>query len=237
MGGTEGPYTVVHDFDTQVEYVINRHTSNCTVTSLSDGNLVDFDQIMDEEEGDVKLISPRQFFLLGDEFNYTYEGVTTVRGAKVDAWVSVNNFEHFSRNSNLTDIIVEFFFTRPEYSLSSIHSAGEKAVPWAIKLSGVIINFTDTKPVSRKISFEVDIFDFSTNEPSYDIYDVSVCLSDDDVYTLVVFFNLPLEGIDLTMLRTNIRSSIIAYTNLKPLQVNNIQVSVCVCVSGGGGGS
>ena len=152
------------------------------------------------------------------------------RGVKVDAWVSVRDFERFGRSSNLTNGIIDLFFTRPEYSLSSLHSAREAVVPWSIRLRGIITYFNNTKPLSQNILLELEIFDFSTSEPSYDVYDVSLCFHDDNVYTLIIMFDVPLEGIDLTMLRTNIRSSIIAYTNLKPLQVNNIQVCVCVCV-------
>lgn len=225
MGGTEAPVVFVHDFDTQVEYLINKHTSNCTVSPLGGGNLLNFDVVIDEVGG-TRLISPRQFFLLGEEFNYTYEGVTTVRGVKVDSWLSVREYESFSDGTNLTNGIVEFFFTSPEYSLSSLHSAGEQVVPWAFKLRGLITYFNKTEPVTQNISLTMNMFDFSTSEPSYDAFDVSVCFSDDDVHTLIIIFNVPLEGIDLTILRTNIRSSIVKYTKLKPIQVNNIRVRV-----------
>lgn len=226
QGGSAGMVTIVHDFNTQIEYIINRHTSSCLTNAIGSSNIVTFDVIDDEEENSNRLLSPRELFLSQDEYNYTYEGVTTMRGVQVDSWLSVREFESFGKTSNLTQGVVELFFTRPEYTLSSVYSSGESIVPWAIRLSGVLsyVNNTSGEIMETDFTMETDVVEFSTREPTYDAFDVSLCFPDSDVHTLIMVFDVGITGLDLGDLRTKIRSSIIGITQLQPLQINNIQV-------------
>jgi len=223
-GGSAGPVTVVHDFNTMTEYIINRHTSTCMPSALGNGSVLSFDVIQDEDQG-TRLFSPRDLFFLQDTFNYTYEGVTNMRGVPVDSWLSVRDFESFSNGANLTGGVVELFFTRPDLNFTSTLSKEQGAIPWAVKIRGVVVYSNGTDIFRSNITMESDMYDFTSNEPSYDAFDVSLCFADTEIHTLVmVFENVSLIGLDLGELRTNLRSSIRRFTNLQPLQINNIQV-------------
>lgn len=220
-GGQPGPYSIVHDFDTQLQYIINRHTSNCTVSTLDKGF---FGDLTKDEGGNPQLRPPNQLFFFRG-LNYTYKGVSTVRGVEVDSWIATSEFIVLSPVLNITNGIYEVFFTRPGYTVSTDRSPGESMVPWRVIVTGTYYLDDDGNITSGNSSFELDYFDFSASEPPYDSFDVSVCASAEESHTVVFVFETPVIGIDFSIFRTNIRKSIVQATKLKPLQVNNIQVS------------
>lgn len=225
-GGDAGPFRVIHDFSTSVAYIQNLHTGNCSVSSLSDTIL--FGDITSDSDGNLDIISPNQFFFLNNEFSYSYEGVSTVRGVMVDSWITSRSMEKLSETVNLTSGTYEAFFTRPGYSVTTDRSAGESIVPWRLMIDGLVSyqNFTDrSQVISANVSYQLDFFDFSSREPPYDAFDVSLCFSAEETAFVVLVFETPRVGIDFGTLRTNIRASIVDYTGLLPLQVANIRVS------------
>ena len=231
--GTRGPYTVIHDVGTSVQYLISTQVVNCSAISLDVVAPYLFD-VTTNDDGSFQLISPRNFFLLGSEFNYSYEGVSNVRGVDVDSWVSVRDFERISGNVNLTDAVYEVFFTRPDWVYTTGYSVNTDPVPWRIRVTGTFSYLNSTNSTVRMdSSFEMDLFDFSTDEPPYDAFDVSSCSAPDDYYTVILIIPGQERGIDFGQLRRNIRTSVTNYTGLRPLQIGNIQVSIAPsqCVS------
>lgn len=225
MGGSAGPISIIHDFDSQLQFIINRHVSSCGVTPLSEsfGRDVIFDG-----DGNAQLTSPSGFFLFGRNLNYSYEGVSTVRGVEVDSWIAIVDSIALDRFSNLTDAVVEVFFTRPEYNISTDRSAGGSRVPWRVNIRGLqsYNGFNTSVSINASnVSYVVDYFDFSTSEPPYDLFDISFCSDADQSHTLGLRFEVPREGIDFSTFRTNLRASLVTATKLRPLQVNNIHVS------------
>lgn len=227
VGGEAGAYQIIHDFDTQVEYIINRYTSTCSSSQL--GTIDSGGDYRTDNMGNEVLLSPSEILYLGNQFDYSYEGVTTVRGVEVDAWISVRNVHQFE-SGNLTDAVFEFFFTRPDYTVSTDRSSGEVSIPWRITIRGTasytLTNFTanTTELVNREVDAVIDFFDFSSMEPPYDAYDVSLCSSEDETHTMVFAFNTSQAGIDFGRFRSNLRAAVVQATGIKPLQVNNIQV-------------
>ena len=224
MGGNAGPVSIIHDFDTQLQYIIYRRVSSCNITALSDSFSGD---VIFDDDGNPQLIPPSRFFLLGRDFNYSYEGVTTVRGVEVDSWIAIVDFLSLSPYSNLTGGAVEVFFTRPGYNISTDRSAGGSQVPWRVNVRGLLTYAYEYFNVSGSmdVDYELDYFDFSASEPPYDAFDVSFCSDPDESLTLGLRFEVPLEGIDFRTFRTNLRASLVDATKLKPVQVNNIHVS------------
>lgn len=224
FGLSAGPFQVVHDFDTQVQYFINRHTSNCSTTPLREGEA---DDIVRDQTGTPHIISPSQLIYRGNDHNYTYEGVTTIRGVGVDSWITVFERMNFSYGAYMTNGVFEVFFTRPEYTVGTDRSPGGVAVPWRLNARGLLntVNATNNVTMSKNVSYIIDFSDFSANEPPYDAFDVSVCFSGDETHTVLLIFNTSRVGIDFNTFRTNLRASIVAATKIKPLQVNNIHVS------------
>ena len=153
--------------------------------------------------------------------------MSTVRGVEVDSWISIRDLQIWNPRVNLTDAIVEVFFTRPQYMINTVHSSGDSIIPWRFKTRGLVSYLNGSEIIKVNISFQMDLFDFSAGEPPYDVFDTSKCLSSDQVYTLILAIKTSNVGIDFLQFRTNLRSSIIGYIpNLKPLQVNNIHVSI-----------
>ena len=227
QGGASGPVSVIHDLSTSVQYVVGKQVISCSAQPLEDLAPYFFD-ITSDDNGTLQLVSPNNIFFLGDEFNYSYEGVSNVRGVDVDSWVSVRDFEKVAGAINLTNTIYEVFFTRPGWVYSTDHSINTDPVPWRIKTTGTVmfLNFTDNSTVSLNSTFELDFFDFSTDEPPFDAFDISSCSVPDDFYTMILILPGQEKGIDFGQLRRNIRTSVANYTGLRPLQVGNIQVSM-----------
>ena len=223
QGGTPGPFSVIHDLSTSVQYFIDRHVINCTATSLEPY----FIDVTTDDDGTLQLVSPNNFFFLGSEFNYSYEGVSNIRGVDVDSWVSIRDFERLTGTINLTDAIYEVFFTRPDWVYTTDRSVNTDPVPWRIIVTGTLSfpNMTDNSTTQFNTTFEMDFFDFSTEEPPYDAFDISSCSAPDDFYTIILIIPGQERGIDFGQLRRNIRMSVSNYTGLRPLQIGNIQVS------------
>lgn len=227
-GGDAAPYKIIHDFDGQLQYVINRHTSSCNITSLSDDNISGADVVLDGE-GNAQIASPGRLFFLNSGLNYSYEGVSTVRGVRVDSWVAiVDDSIPISPSSNLSNGVYEVFFTRPEYNISTDRSEGGNRVIWRTNVRGLLSYSYMNMSGSLNVSYEADFFDFSASEPPFDAFDISSCFDADQTHTVVFTLEVPRQGIDFSTFRTNLRTSLVAATNLKPLQVNNIHVSLGV---------
>ena len=225
-GGTPGPISFIHDFDTQTQYIVGTQILNCTALPLSSGASPYFFDISSDDSGTLQLVSPNNFFFLGNEFNYSYEGVSNIRGVDVDSWVSVRDFEKVAGAVNLTDTIYEVFFTRPGWIYATDRSINTDPVPWRIKTTGMVsfLNFTDNSTVNINGTFQLDFFDFSTSEPNYDSFDISLCSAPEDYHTVLMMIPGQERGLDFGRLRRNIRSSVSNFTGVKPLQIGNIQV-------------
>jgi hypothetical protein len=224
--GTRGPNAVIHDLDTSMQYLINTQVLNCSAIPLEDVAPYLFD-VTTNDDGSFQLISPNDLFLRGSEFNYSYEGVSNVRGVDVDSWVSVRDFERITDNVNLTNAVYEVFFTRPGWVYTTSQSVNTDPVPWRVKITGTFsfLNFTSNATVQMDSMYELDLFDFSTDEPPYDAFDISSCSAPEDFYTMILIIPGQERGIDFGQLRRNIRTSVTNYTGLRPLQIGNIQVS------------
>ena len=212
--------SIIHDLSTSVQYTIYNRLTDCTAHSLEDYAPYLFDVTIDDE-GTFQLVSPNDFFLLGSEFNYSYEGVSNIRGVDVDSWISVRNIEKVAGAINYTDVVYEVFFTRPDWIYTTSRSINTAPVPWRLKLFGT----AHYSEYVSNVSYEMDFFDFSTDEPPYDAFDISSCSAPGDFYTMVLIIPGQERGIDFGQLRRNIRTSVTNYTGLRPLQIGNIQVS------------
>lgn len=222
FGGEPGPATLIHDFNLDVQYFINRRLRSCSVSPIN--TTFGFD-VEVGDDGLPQLKSPSDLFLLSNEFNYSYEGVSNVRGVDVDSWVSIRDFQRFSANSFLTDGLYEVFFTRPEWTVSTLNGNGNRdPVPWRLKVSGVF-NFTVNGTTNvTDLTAVYDLFGFSVEEPSFDAFDTSVCFAPTEYHILTLAVPGNNSGVDLRQLRRNVRLAIADFADIPPLQIGNIQV-------------
>ena len=152
--------------------------------------------------------------------------MSNIRGVDVDSWVSVRDFEKVAGAVNLTNTIYEVFFTRPGWIYATDRSINAVPVPWRIKITGLVSfrNSSDNSTVNLNGTFQLDYFDFSMNEPSYDSFDISLCSGPEEYHTVLMLIPGQEKGLDFGRLRRNIRASVSNYTGVKPLQIGNIQV-------------
>ena len=222
-----GPFTSIKDFNLETQYTINRQHKNCSISPIKPEK--SFDTVV--EDGVARLASPSDLLLLSNEFNYSYEGVSTVRGVEVESWISYREFEQVGA-VNLTDTIYEIFFTRPGWKLEtliSVTDSGDSTL-WRLKLTGTItfVNSSTNLTQTQNFSSTYDYFGFSSGAPDLDVFDTSVCFPPSEYYIVTMF--LPVENVqvDFSQLRRNVRSSVSSFTNVRPLQIGNIQVTLCV---------
>ena len=210
-------------------YFINWYLSNCSVFPL----INNFTNIASKAgpNNRLQIKSPSELLFLTNDFNYSYEGVTTIRGVDVDAWIAVRDQIQLSQ-ANLTNGVVEWFFTRPGWRITSDTSTTTDPVPWQLRLSGILNYVNDTGDmVVEDFNGLYDIFVFSTREPSFDVFDVSsVCVDSEDYHILRMVVPGHERGVvDLGQFRRGIRRSITEYASIFPLQVGSIEVSDLLC--------
>ena len=237
LGGPPGPISIIHDFNLETQYIINHRFANCSISPLTaESPFVFFDVSIADSPDRPSLATPNQILFLSNEFNYSYEGVTTVRGVEVDSWLSVREFERLGFGLNFTDAVLEFYFTRPGWKIASQIDVSETPIPWGASFRGVIsyYNTSSNMTESLNITGENDILGFTTEEPLFDIYDTSICIEPTEYVILTMFFAGHETGMDFGQLRRAIRSAIVDYTGITPLQVGNIQVGSRVLCTGGG---
>jgi len=150
----------------------------------------------------------------------------------VDAWISIRDFQQINR-ANLTDGLYELFFTRPGWTISNELTAETDPIPWRAKLTGVIsfIDPTDNSTATMNMSNVFDLFGYSSDEPSFDVFDTSLCFPPSEYVILTIIIPGNENGLDLRRLRKAVRLSVSDYTGVQPLQVGSIEVSMCCAVS------
>lgn len=225
------PYSFIHDFTFQVEYIIDRRSSNCYVLPLENASM--FYDVVTGPDGDYTLRSPSDFWRLGSGHNYSYEGVTTVRGIEADAWIAGYDTFVLSSSFSLVNGTVEVFYSQPGWNLTTVYSYNSDPIPLAINITGTLVNTCDETEMcepDREYSAFHNIFDFSTEEPDFDVFDTSFCSAPGEYVILSLIIPGQESGSDLSQLRRSIRSGLSQWARIPKLQVANIQVGVCMCV-------
>ena len=232
-GGSPGPISIIRDFTREVNYIINRQLNNCTVMPLND-DITYFHAVEGDSNFVAELLTPTNLVGLVQEFLYSYEGVTSIRGVDVDAWIGMQpDFgegpDQFTEGLlELRNGTCEVFATRPEWRITNDRTVTTDPVIWRIRISANV-SFTfarDNTTTSGIYSATYDIFDFSSEEPDFDIFDVSACFSPSEYHVLSLAVPGHQQGLNFSQLRRNLRSAIVDYSNIQPLQVGNIQVSL-----------
>ena len=233
-GNRPGQLSIIRDSARNIEYVINRQLHNCTVVQR-DFDVVYFYALEGTSQLVAELSTPPDLLAYVPLFPYTYEGVTNVRGVTVDAWIgliSATPYEFTTPNLagylDVRNLTYEVFFTRPGWRITSDRTVNTEPTLWRliVKAHSTYTNYTDNVTTSGDISGVYDIFDFSSEEPDFDIFDISTCFSPSEYHILSLAIPGHEQGLNFSQLRNNIRSAIVDYSNIQPLQVGNIQVNL-----------
>ena len=222
------PFTLVHDFNIGAQYIIDQNSQSCYIQNLTEQNTF-YDSNVDSE-GQLHLQSLQNLFLANDQFNFSYEGVTTVRGLMVDVWISPRDFEQYYR-TNITNGVYNLYFTRPKQQVTSEFGNTTNPVIVQTRFSGFarteLLNGTI---MEQNFTVTTSLFGFTPAEPPLDVFDTSACYYPSDY--VMIRFTVP-SNVTLnnqTEFRSNIRSAFMKYASSigmpfkSPLQINSIQV-------------
>lgn len=222
------PYIFVQDFNVGSQYSVNANFQNCTIQKITTANSF-FDSTVGTD-GQLHLRSPRDLFLASSMFNFTYEGVSMVRGIAVDVWISPREFQSFF-NANVTNGVYIIYISRPGQRISSEFGITTDPVIVQAQYNGFArVRLRNGTIMENNLTATFSVYDFSSVEPSLDVYDTTVCLLPSDYVTLR--FSLPLKARSSNLFRSTIRSALFNYSKqinipfLSPLQINNIQVVI-----------
>jgi len=211
-GDSPGQLSIIRDSAFNIDYIINRQFSNCTVMPR-DYDAIYFHALDGSSELVAELTTPPDLLSYFPLFSYAYEGVTTVRGATVDAWIGLipvisyqfttPNLAGYLEARNLT---FEVFFTRPGWRITNDRTVNTRSRLWRIIVSGysTYTNATDNVTTSGDITGVYDIFDFSSEEPDFDIFDVSACFSPSEYHVLSLAVPGHEQGLNFSQLRKNL---------------------------------
>ena len=233
-GNRPGQLSIIRDSARNIEYVINRQLHNCTVVRR-DFDVVYFYALEGTSQLVAELSTPPDLLAYVPLFPYTYEGVTNVRGVTVDAWIgliSATPYEFTTPNLagylDVRNLTYEVFFTRPGWRITNDRTVNTEPTLWRLIVNAhsTYTNYTDNVTTSGEISGVYDIFDFSLEEPDFDIFDISTCFSPSEYHILSLAVPGHEQGLNFSQLRNNLRSAIVDYSRIQPLQVGNIQVGL-----------
>ena len=227
-GYDSAPFTFVQDFNIGAQYIIDQNSQSCSIQNLTEQNAF-YDSNVDSE-GQLHLQSLRNLFLANDQFNFSYEGVTTVRGLMVDVWISPRDFEQYY-GINFTNGVYNLYFTRPGQQVTSEFGNTTEPVIVQTRFSGIIrIELPDDTIMEQNFTVTTSLFGFTPAEPPLDVFDTSTCYYPSDY--VMIRFTVP-SNVTLnnqTQFRSNIRSAFMNYASSigmpfkSPLQINSIQV-------------
>lgn len=226
-----GTVSFIQDTELGVVYTINRKYNNCTASPLLSPDLYH------GQDSHFSLRSLNDLFLLS-AVEYSYAGNMSAHGVVLDNWVFTGAFSH--GGYNYTSSKLQWSITQPGQPISSISSTVTSPIPWSLSLDGLVTPPNGACTVN--ISTVTRYFDLTFEEPNFDVFDTSVCVDPSDAIFLTMAVPMLVNGTDLSQFRSSIRKAVSNYTQIYPIQVGNIEVSIAQLITashgiGGGGGT
>jgi len=217
--GATGPEIVITDPGHNVTYFIRPEARNCTVATLEvpyggGGIVIDPD-------GTYHFGKLNQLFYLVNASEYTYVGNSSAHGVVLDNWMYMGDLD--LPYVSYRDATMEISIARN--GAPSTRGTNTEPIPWKISLEGTIVVGEGT--FNTTLSSVTRLFDLSFEEPSLDVFDVSLCSEPKDYVVMVMSVPKgPNNMVDYSTFRKNVRQSIVDYTQVAPLQVGNIEVGL-----------
>jgi hypothetical protein len=112
-------FKFIHDFNTGVGYVINKHIGNCTIYSLGTQSIDSDDSTFNpfSNYAQIEMKSPEMYFNIDD--TYYYSGQRYERGIICDVWVSRRT--DFKLDDSKVDSYIFELFVYNQDIIISIH--------------------------------------------------------------------------------------------------------------------
>lgn len=213
-----GTVSFIQDVEVGIMYTINRQYNNCTTSSL-----VPAPDLYPGQDSHYHLRSVSDLFLLS-AVEYSYAGNMSAHGLMLDNWVFSGAFSH--GGYNYTSSKLQWSITQPGQAISSISSINTSPIPWRLSIDGLVTPTFPDGASTMNVSSVTRYFDLTFEEPSFDVFDTSVCVDPSDAVFLNLAVPIMENGTDLSRFRGNIRKAISNYTQIYPIQVGNIEVRI-----------
>ena len=217
---------IIEDFNEGVQYNINSRYGSCTIIPINATNSIATEV---GDDGIVHLETITNHFLRQDEYNYTYEGFSNVRRVDTESWISLRDREVFNNYSVLSNGYVQIFYTLPSWNISyGFNKSSNASVPWRVVIAG---NFSLLSQEENSTYFVIneEVLEFRTEEPDFDVFDVSVCFSVGQYTILQLTLPLPnnvtYTSLDHSLLRSRVRSALSQAANVSASRLGGINVS------------
>ncbi|XP_061182284.1 uncharacterized protein LOC133190610 [Saccostrea echinata] len=174
------PMTVIHDFNTGIQYALDRFYENCTMSAIQPGafdSTLDFAELITDGSYVVKLKSPMDIFHLTPQMRFI--GQRTVRDFLTNVYEAIlQNFTMPGLVGKYT-AIVEYYFIVNGWAESASSDAGVTE-QYLVK--------TDLIIVEKALVITTNYFDFEYFEPDLSLFDIKKCFSSQDQHHFQITF-------------------------------------------------
>ena len=217
-----------------MQYAIDSRFGTCSTGPINASSAA----AVRDANGTFHLQGLKDHFSRQDQYNYTYEGLSRVRGVDTESWISLRNSQPLSNTVNFTGFFQLFSTLSPPWTVATgINSSSNMTVPWRAVIDGTFSNVSSngtTGLVYQRLTY--DMLEFKTSEPDYDPFDVSVCFGVGQYTLLRLTLPLPdgapYTSIDHSLLRTRIRLALSRAANIPATRLGGVNVSVLYIVRG-----
>lgn len=211
-----GTVSFIQDISLGVYYTVYRQHNQCKVSSL-----IPSTDLRMGQDGRFYLRNVSDLlFLTG--MNYTYAGNMSAHGLLLDNWKFTGNFSHYSYD--YTDATVQWSITRAGQAVASTTSVTTSPALWRFSIEGTATSSLSDDNSTFHISSVSRYFELSFEEPSVEVFDISVCVDPEDAVFLTLAVPGVQSGLDPDQFRSSVRRAVSNYVGLYPAQVGNVQV-------------
>ncbi|CAC5396031.1 unnamed protein product [Mytilus coruscus] len=177
------PMTIIHDFSTGLQYVIDKYYENCTISPITPGQYdseLNPQEYMKDKSYVIKMKSPIELFHLNTETRYV--GQKTVRNLLCDVFLGmIQSYTMPGLNGSHPAILEYYFLTGGWTEVGKDDDAINPFVP--VKL--------DITIVDQGLFFTYNFFNFEVSHPDIMVFDIQKCYTDKQQHRFQIKFPGP----------------------------------------------
>ncbi|KAK3090575.1 hypothetical protein FSP39_012798 [Pinctada imbricata] len=177
------PMTVIHDFNTGIQYVIDKLYQNCTISPIHPGSYdseLDAQAMVQNKAYILLMKNPLEYFHVSK--NVRFIGQRNVRGMECNVYESVVQQYTMPGFPGTYTAVLQFFFLINSWSGSGINS-GMSSKDQPVKLDIII--------VEKSLYLTYNLYDFEAADPDLSLFDTKVCFSYKDQHHFQITFPGP----------------------------------------------
>ncbi|CAL4063777.1 unnamed protein product [Meganyctiphanes norvegica] len=225
--------TFIDDFNTGVEYIIDRRYGNCTITWLGNGFDTHHSGLL---QTGASMLGPNQLFHLDD--SYAFVAYRGSRGLDAELWTSTRDDipdPATGGTENFGKTVVEWYF------VPGVEMVGDEMVNTFTPIRGDFFYYNKSNTAQVTDMTTLNIYDFKfVHVYSPDEFSVSDCYEHDSWDWSYIEIIFPANGHQIAavkqnpdLFRHNIMYLLMTEANLSPVRIADIDVSEGVAAPGG----